>query len=73
MRDHEHFHLASLADEVPYGLRHREIVAVPAEVERAPQRARVPDWVADPVKWQALTRAERRQLERHHAKQARGR
>lgn len=34
---------------------------------------KVPAWVNDPVKWRSLSRAERRQLERHHRKQTRGR
>lgn len=29
---------------------------------------KVPAWVTDPEKWQSLSRAERRALERHHRK-----
>lgn len=39
--------------------------AAPPAVAR-PTPARVPEWVKDPVKWQALSRADRRELERHH-------
>lgn len=35
--------------------------------------ARVPDWVQDPAKWQAMTRAERRAVERHHRRVSGGR
>lgn len=31
----------------------------------------VPSWVQDPAKWVALSRADRRALERHHRKQQR--
>ena len=31
----------------------------------------VPSWVQNPEKWVTLSRAERRQLERHHRKQQR--
>lgn len=34
-----------------------------------PTPARVPDWVQDPAKWQTMTRAERRAVERHHRRQ----
>lgn len=37
----------------------------------APTPARVPSWVKDPVKWQSMTRAERRAVERHHRRQQR--
>ena len=36
-----------------------------------PTPARVPDWVKDRAKWQAMTRAERRATERYHRKQQR--
>jgi len=38
-----------------------------------PTPARVPDWVQDPAKWQAMTRAERRAVERHHRRVSGGR
>lgn len=31
----------------------------------------VPEWVADPARWQTLSRAERRALERHHRREMR--
>ena len=43
---------------------------VPAEPEPAkPTLPAVPPWVTDVRKWQTLTRAERRALERHHRRQ----
>lgn len=42
-----------------------------ADVEHLAQRARVPDWVRDPAKWQTLSRSERRALQRHHEKEMR--
>jgi hypothetical protein len=50
---------------------------VPASVDAGvdpvdkPTPARVPEWVKDPAKWQAMTRAERRATERYHRKQQR--
>jgi len=43
----------------------------PAKLELARERAlpAVPPWVTDVRKWQSLSRAERRALERHHRKQ----
>lgn len=35
--------------------------------------ARVPEWVKDPAKWQTMTRAERRAVERHHRRVPGGR
>lgn len=41
----------------------------PAPVRREPPK--VPSWVVDLAKWGSLSRAQRRALIRHHAKQAR--
>lgn len=62
-------------------LRRAMSVGTPAaeapEAFRAPAPERtlpaVPSWVADPVKWQSLSRAERRALERHHRRQGKHR
>jgi hypothetical protein len=45
--------------------------AVDEAVEQLAQRAKVPPWVADPVKWRSLSRRERRALERHHKRETR--
>lgn len=50
---------------------------VPADTSRVDQPLQtrqlpaVPSWVQDPEKWQSLSRADRRALERHHRKQQR--
>jgi len=38
---------------------------MPAALSK-PTPARVPEWVRDSAKWQTMTRAERRAVERHH-------
>jgi hypothetical protein len=68
--------LASLEDEIPYGLRHREVAPTdqdPARVtlDPLPPGPRVPSWVVDVAKWGSLSRHERRQMGRFHRKQIR--
>jgi len=41
----------------------------PSPAADKPTPARVPEWVKNPAKWQTMTRAERRAVERHHRRQ----
>lgn len=43
------------------------------DVHPKPTPARVPDWVQDRAKWQAMSRTERRAVERHHRRVSGGR
>ena len=45
------------------------VEAAARAVEQLANRAKVPAWVANPEKWQSMTRAERRATERYHRKQ----
>jgi hypothetical protein len=47
------------------------VEAASEAVEQLAERSlpKVPTWVADAGKWQSLSRAERRALERHHRRQ----
>lgn len=47
------------------------VAAVDEAVEQLADRAKVPAWVLNPDKWQALSRAERRATARHHEREQR--
>lgn len=58
-RDHEHVHLPPAQPPIP------------EDCLPTPTPPKVPSWVVDLAKWGSLSRAQRRALIRHHAKQAR--